>query len=126
MKIIGTKTHGYLDYIVGLFLIAAPWLLGFAGGGAKTWVPVILGAGAILYSLVTDYELGVKKIISMRTHLTLDLVSGIVLASSPWVFDFADAVSTPHLLLGLLEIVVSLLTVTHPVRNRNPSTMRTS
>lgn len=46
MKIISTKTHGILDYLVGIILISSPWLLGFADGGAKMWIPVILGAGA--------------------------------------------------------------------------------
>ncbi len=31
MKIIGTKMHGYLDYIVAILLIAAPWILDFIG-----------------------------------------------------------------------------------------------
>lgn len=114
MRFIPTKLHGYLDYIVGLLLIVAPWLFDFANGGAETWVPVILGAGAIVYSLMTDYELGIGNTISMPTHLTLDLVSGIILAASPWIFGFADDVYGPHLVLGLLEIGVSLMTKRQP------------
>ena len=110
MKLIETKTHGYLDYIVGVLLTAAPWIFGFANDGAETWLPVILGAGAIVYSLMTDYELGVWRKISMRTHLTLDLLSGILLAVSPWLFGFADQVWAPHLIVGILEIGASLLT----------------
>jgi hypothetical protein len=118
MRVLGTKTHGYLDYIMGVLLIAAPWLFDFARGGAETWIPVILGAGAILYSLFTDYELGVSRRISMRTHLTLDLMSGILLAASPWIFGFNDYVYMPHLILGILEIGASLMTKTHPSDER--------
>ena len=114
MRFIPTKVHGYLDYIMGLLLIAAPWLFDFANGGAETWVPVILGAGAIIYSLMTDYELGVSRAISMRTHLTLDLLSGILLAVSPWLFGFADEVYGPHLILGILEIGAALFTRRDP------------
>lgn len=114
MRMIGTKTHGYMDYTMGLLLIIAPWLFGFANGGAETWVPVVLGAGAILYSLMTDYELGAVRTLSMRTHLMLDLMSGILLAASPWLFGFADVVWMPHLIFGLLEIGASLMTKTHP------------
>lgn len=103
-----------LDYLVGILLIAAPWLLDFARGGAETWVPVILGAGAIIYSLMTDYELGLSRSISMSTHLTLDLMSGILLAASPWLFGFHEYVYLPHLILGLLEIGASLMTVKTP------------
>jgi hypothetical protein len=115
MRFIPTKIHGYLDYIMGVLLIAAPWLFDFAAGGAETWIPVVLGAGAILYSLMTDYELGISKSISMRTHLMLDLMSGILLAASPWLFGFADYVWEPHLILGLLEIGAALMTKREPV-----------
>ncbi|HLT09163.1 MAG TPA: SPW repeat protein [Cyclobacteriaceae bacterium] len=110
MKPINRKTHGYLDYLVGALLIAAPWLFNFYEGGIESWIPIILGAGAILYSLITDYELGITGIIPMRTHLKIDMVSGLLLAASPWLFGFADNVFWPHLLFGILEIVVPLLT----------------
>jgi hypothetical protein len=103
-----------LDYIMGALLIAAPWLFDFDRGGAETWVPVILGAGAIIYSLMTDYELGATRGISMKTHLTLDLMSGVLLAASPWIFGFADYVYMPHLILGILEIGAALMTKTQP------------
>ncbi|MDQ3278240.1 MAG: SPW repeat protein, partial [Bacteroidota bacterium] len=82
--------------------------------GAETWVPVILGASAILYSLFTDYEMGATSGISMRTHLTLDLLSGLLLAMSPWIFGFADVVYVPHLVFGILEIGVALITRRDP------------
>jgi hypothetical protein len=118
MRWIGTKTHGYLDYIVGVLLIAAPWIFGFARDGAETWVPVVLGAGVIVYSLLTDYELGMSPTISMRTHLMLDLVGGVILAISPWLFGFADYIWQPHLILGILEIGAALMTKQVPATER--------
>ncbi len=119
MRVIPTRIHGYLDYGMGLLLIVAPWLLGFADGGAETWIPVILGIGVIGYSLLTDYELGVARTIPMATHLMLDIAGGIVLAASPWIFGFADEVWAPHLILGLLEIGAGLMTRTTPDRFGN-------
>jgi hypothetical protein len=110
MRIIPTKVHGILDYLVGLILIIVPWLLGFGGQNVATYVPVALGIVAFLYSIMTNYEWGAVKIISMPMHLTLDLVSGILLAASPWLFGFSKYIYLPHLLLGALEIVVSLMT----------------
>ena len=114
MRFIETKTHAYLDYLVGMILIIAPWVLGFHRGGAETWVPVSFGALVIIYSLLTDYELGASRRIPMRMHLLLDLVGGIVLAVSPWLFNFDEHVSTPHLVLGLFSIGASLFTKTTP------------
>ncbi|WP_376090925.1 hypothetical protein ACE7GA_20790 [Roseomonas sp. CCTCC AB2023176] len=119
MRFIPTRIHGVLDYGTGVLLIALPWLSGFADGTAAQWVPVLLGAGAIAYSLLTDYELGVAPVIPMPVHLALDGGSGILLAASPWLFGFADRVWAPHLILGLFEIGASLLTVT--VSRRGPA-----
>lgn len=116
MKIISTKTHGIIDYLMGILLIAAPWLLGFARGGAETWVPVVLGASTILYSLFTDYELGASRTIPMKTHLNLDMVSGIFLAISPWIFNFNEYVYLPHLILGIAEIGAVLMSDNRPGR----------
>jgi hypothetical protein len=110
MKIIDTKTHGYLDYLMGALLIASPWLFNFYRGGAETWVPVILGIGTILYSMMTNYELGLMKAMSMRAHLAMDFVGGAILAVSPWVFGFSEFVFWPHLILGVFEIMASLMT----------------
>jgi hypothetical protein len=113
MRFLPTRIHGMLDYVVGIALIAAPWIFDFAdGGGAKMLVPIILGAGAILYSLMTDYELGIIHVIPMPVHLILDLASGAVLAASPWIFGFADEVKWPHVIFGLFEIGAALVTRT--------------
>jgi hypothetical protein len=124
MRVISTKAHGVLDYMMGLLLIASPWLFNFANGGAEQWIPIILGAGAIVYSLMTNYEMGAMKTISMPTHLMLDLMSGILLAASPWLFGFADVVYLPHLILGIAEIGASLMTQKQPTVNYNRSAAR--
>ena len=69
---IPTRIHGYLDYLVGLVLIASPWLFGFADGGPEQWIPIILGVAALTYSLMTNYELGAVRVIPMPVHLMLD------------------------------------------------------
>lgn len=124
MRFLPTRVHGVLDYLVGTLLIAAPWLFDFARGGAETWVPLVLGAGAIIYSLMTDYELGLSRKISMQTHLALDLWSGILLAASPWLFSFYEYVYLPHAILGIFEIGASLVTQTSPSVTRHVDTDR--
>ena len=112
MRFIPTRVHGMLDYAMGILLILAPWLLGFAAWGAETWVPSLLGVAAIGYSFFTDYELGLIRAIPMRMHLALDAGSGVFLAASPWLFGFAGLVFLPHLILGLVEIGAALTTRT--------------
>jgi len=114
MRVLSTKVHGVIDYLMGIILIAAPWLLKFDREGAETWVPVVLGVGAILYSLFTDYELSVRRIIPMRTHLTLAILSGVFFALSPWLLGFHEYVYLPHLILGITEVAAGLMTETTP------------
>ena len=44
----------------------------------------------------------------MTTHLWVDALAGIVVASSPWVFSFDRRVWAPHLVLGLLLVALAL------------------
>lgn len=41
MRFISTRVHGVVDYLMGLLLIVAPFLFGFATGGSAQWVPII-------------------------------------------------------------------------------------
>lgn len=110
MRVIPTKVHGVLDYLSGLLFIASPWLFDFANGGAAQWTPIFVGATILLVSLVTDYELSVAKLVPMPAHLALDVLSGALLAASPWLFGFSELVYWPHLLLGVAEIGAGLMT----------------
>lgn len=112
---IDTRTHGIVDYVTGVLLILAPYLFGFATGGIEQWLPQLLGATTIVMSLLTRDELAVARIIPLRIHLGVDMLSGALLAASPWLFGFADMIWWPHLLVGLMEIVVPLVT-----RRRSP------
>ena len=95
---------------MGLILILAPIMFGFEGA-ART-VPLVLGVATLIYSLCTNYELGLLKLVPFRAHLTLDAMSGVLLALSPWLFGFSDRVWMPHLILGLAEIGTVLMTRT--------------
>ncbi len=115
---IPTRVHGVLDYLMGVLLIAAPWLLGFATGGPEQWAPVVAGAAALLYSLFTDYELGLVRKIQMPVHLLLDGLAGAALIASPWVLGFDEKVWIPHVAAGALEVVAAFFTNTIPTYER--------
>lgn len=123
MKVISTRVHGVLDYLVGALLIAAPWIFDFADNGPAMWVPIIIGAMSIVMALITDFELSVAKIIPMRVHLMMDVLAGLLLAASPWLFGFADYVYLPHLVVGLTKVVVVILSERVP---RTDTANRTS
>lgn len=105
MKIIPTRIHGVLDYSVGTALILVPLIFGFEDtGGAAVIVPVFLGAALILYSLLTEYEWGIFKLIIMPYHLILDASLSLILILSPFLFGYVSEmpnVWAPQLFGGL-------------------------
>ncbi|WP_035332968.1 SPW repeat domain-containing protein [Dyadobacter crusticola] len=110
MKIISTKFHSRLDYLTGALFIAMPWIANFEDVLPATWTLVAVGAMAILMSIFTDYEGGMVRSIPMSVHLNVDIVTGLFLAASPWIFGFADQVYLPHVILGLFETAAGLMT----------------
>jgi hypothetical protein len=86
-------------------------VLGFADNGAAQYITMGLGVFAILYSLPTDYEFGVVRRLSFRSHLILDVVFAVALAASPWLFGFDDLIWWPHALIGVAALVVVALSV---------------
>ncbi|WP_460635887.1 SPW repeat domain-containing protein [Larkinella harenae] len=110
MRLLSTRTHGMIDYIAGTFFVISPWVFGFANRGPEQWVPVVLGVMAVLYSLFTDYEWGLVRRLPVPVHLTMDVLSGVVMAASPWLFGFAEHVYLPHVIFGVFEIGAGLIT----------------
>ena len=114
MRILPTRIHGMIDYAFGVLLLVAPYLFGFADGSAAQYVPQLLGVAIIGMSLMTDYELSLARVISMPVHLGVDMLGGVLLAASPWLFGFSDRVYWPHLIFGLIEIGTAAMTETRP------------
>jgi hypothetical protein len=113
MRFIPTKLHAPLDYIVGAGLIAAPWIFQFSDLTTPTVLSIVLGIGLIVYSLFTDYELGVWRMFPMAVHNLFDIGAGALLAASPWIFGFADDgtnVWAPFVVVGIAAIGLGLTT----------------
>jgi len=112
MKFISTKTHGILDYTIGLLLILLPFLMQFEISNPESTVLFVLGAIMLMMALLTQYELGLIRLVPMPLHLTGDIIAGGLLTFSPWLFNFYERVYVPHLIIGILEIIAALMTYT--------------
>jgi hypothetical protein len=117
MRFIPTRFHGILDYIVGLVLIIAPWIFNFSDNSYATWTIVIAGIVILGQTIFTDFEVGMVKKIPMQTHLMMDFGLGLILAISPWLFNFDEYVYLPHLIAGLFAIIASFTTHRAPSYN---------
>src|SRR5690348_12549312 len=118
IRFIPTGVHAYFDYIGGIGLLAAPFVFNFYKvGGAAVIIPMVLGVGLILYSLLTNYELGIPglKFIPMQYHLAFDFVASAFLAVSPFLFGFINQAPNtwlPHIIAGVVVILLVLVSQT--------------
>lgn len=110
MKIISSKVHGILDYLVAILFIVIPFANAWDTSRLPSTVFFVLGILTLFYSLGTDYETGAVRVIPFRVHLAIDLVSGLFLATSPWLLGFANEAYLPHLAFGIFEIAVVMFT----------------
>lgn len=114
MKVLSPKIHTIIGLVVGVALLAAPWLFMFNDvGGAAVTVPLVIGAFIIVNELITTSSASPLKLVPMRIHIMLDVVTGLVLAASPWLFGFADEKINawlPHLIVGLAVVGYALIT----------------
>ena len=105
---IDATLHGVTDYSVGAFLLTAlPRMAGLRRTEAARQIR-FAGATHAGYSILTDYPLGIVKLIPYKLHLAVDAAGAVSLAVTPlltgqwrkgrrhWV---------PHVTLCLFELM---------------------
>ncbi len=111
---ISLKTHNMLDYAGGLLLLLTPSLFGFAGIEAARNFFVIGGLGLIVYSLFTQYEIALWKVIPVQAHMALDVALGAVTILAPYLFGYSFLLTgtqaAVHWILGLAVIAMVAFT----------------
>ena len=109
---ISRQTHGVIDYAYGALVAALPEAAGFSNEKNATTLCRVLAGGALTYSLLTDAEWGVAKVIPFKKHLLIDLSTNVLALGMPWLLGFAGNTKARNsiLALALSGIAVSLLT----------------
>jgi hypothetical protein len=105
--------HGVVDYTAGATLTTIfPRLAGIEGTRSAHQIRT---AGAIhaAYSTLTDYPLGIVKVIPFQVHLLVDAVGAFALAATPFVtgqFKQGRRQWVPHVALCLFELASLAMT----------------
>jgi hypothetical protein len=110
---IDSTLHGVVDYTAGATLATVfPRLAGIEGtrsaGQIRTAAAVHAG-----YSTLTNYPLGIVKILPFRAHLAIDAVGALALAATPFVtgqFKQGRSQWVPHVALCLFELASLAMT----------------
>lgn len=112
MKIIETKLHGYIHYSLGFLFLWVPKIFHLKGDSPESIIFYILAVLILFLSLLADYELGIYKVLPLKSHLMLDVLLGLFLLVSPWLFGFWHRSFVPHMLFGIIMAAIGLLTLT--------------
>ena len=111
-KPITTKAHGILDYLTVGTALALPRLLGWSKDATRFMT--LAGLGILAFSLLTKYELGVFKVLPVKAHLALDVMSALTLLAAPTLLGEEGATATIIRGMGVMELGVVSLTETKP------------
>ncbi len=105
MKVINAKAHGILDYLTVAFLFLSPTLFGMDGTLAA--FTYILGVVHLLLTILTDFEVGLIKVIPFRVHGIIEIIVAIALGIVAYWFYTLD--NLPGFYFYLVVAMVILL-----------------
>lgn len=110
MKKISPRVHGYIDYFTVAVFLLAPMAVGLTGVSAM--LAYTLAGVHLLMTLMTDFPLGVVKLIPFAVHGWVERAVGPLLVLVPFVPPVAaDAPAQIfYVLIGIVIILVGLLT----------------
>jgi DMSO reductase anchor subunit len=108
MKRIPTAVHGVFDYLCATMLYALPRILHWRA--EISLLTTVVAGAMVIYSLLTRYEWGTLRRISMRTHLILDALAGIALCVGPLLLSESMAIKVIPFGFGLVMLVLASFT----------------
>jgi hypothetical protein len=112
MRFVSTRVHGAVDYLMAIVIGTQPWWSGNFRGGAESWIPIGIGCGILLLAALTDFAPSMVTLLPVPVHLGAEVAAGLLLASAPWLFRFADLGFKSYLALGVLEVGLAVCTRT--------------
>ena len=112
VRLLPWALHEAVEYLAGIFLVIAPFALGFSSEGSATRVFVGVGVGVLVVAGITRGPLGVVGLLPARLHAGIDYLLGFLLILGPFLFGFADVEQALYaaVLLGVAHLVLTLLT----------------
>ncbi len=113
MKIINSTLHGFIDYLVVLFLWLSPSLFGMEHFTAMFTYG--LGAIHLVLTLTTNYKAGLIKLIPLPVHGWIELLVGVALIILAFTLFSADPVGKIfYLVFGAVVLLTALISDYNP------------
>jgi len=110
---VDSTLHGVVDYSAGAFLLTAfPKVAGIEGTRSARQIRTAAAIHAG-YSTITDYPLGIVKLLPFKAHLAIDALGALALAATPFVtgqYKKGQDHWVPHVALCLFELASLAMT----------------
>jgi hypothetical protein len=117
--------HGLLDYVAGVLLIAAPFVLGYSGLGAPTAVSIIAGVVVLILSASTTGPISLNDALPVSVHVLADFALGALFIAAPFLFGFSDEGKPTALFIGLgVAEVLGVIATRYPRGESSRSSVR--
>ena len=102
---------GVLQYLLGAFLIAAPFLFSY-DSDAATAVSIVAGVVVLCLAAASSGPVGLSKSIPLAARLVLDFAIAALLIAAPFLFGFSDegAPTAVFIALGVLQLLLLIAT----------------
>jgi prepilin signal peptidase PulO-like enzyme (type II secretory pathway) len=106
------RFHAAIEPLIGIVLIAAPWIFGFSDANDAKTLCIVLGIIVIIAGALTDWRVSLVRLIPLRMHLMTDLLIALVLIVSPFVLGFSGNGGATRFVIiaGVLEAIAALST----------------
>ena len=96
---LSSRLHGLLEYLIGGFFIASPFIFSFESGAAVT-IGIVGGIAFILLAATADTGPSLSGMVPVRVHVFLDVVVAAFFIASPFLFGFSDEPAPTGLFIG--------------------------
>ena len=108
---LSARLHGFLEYLIGGFFIASPFIFGFDAGSA---VAIGVAGGIVLILMAATAQTGpsLSGMVPVGLHVLFDVVLAAFLVASPFLFGFSDEPAPTGLFIGagVVHLLVTIAT----------------
>ena len=95
------RTYNIVDYAAAVALIAIPFLFGFNEITVARNAFIVFGLVLFGYSLLTNYEYSLSKIIPMGLHMCLNFALGVAIYFAPYYLGYRLLLNMPQILIHM-------------------------
>ena len=121
---ISPRVHGMIDYGTSAAVAAAPAIFDVPRAARNLFEGLATGYTGL--SSVTDYPLGLRRLVPFKAHGAAELAIAALLPAMPWLLGFAEDRAARNMCFGLtaLTLVVSALTDWNQEDRKRPRSSR--